>query len=152
MPAANPTLKGHKLVDLFGATGPPVPMVGMAFEPAWITEIKGLFPDLEIIRSAGRPHDEESVLNQVSDEEWKDATIIVTGKALPRPELVPKLRYVQLQTAGANYMLRHPSITNTTAELCTASGIHGLVCRYSRCNSSLTNVALPSQNGFWQHC
>lgn len=49
MPEPNATLQGHKLINLFGVTGPPALVVGMVFQPAWITELQDLFPDLEIV-------------------------------------------------------------------------------------------------------
>lgn len=139
MPKANPTLKGHKLINLFGVTGPPLLVLGAVFQPAWIAQLKDLFPDLEIVsnQDGSRPGDE--FLKEISEDEWKEATIIVTGKTLPDPELLPKLRYIQLQTAGANHMLNHPSVTNTEAALCTASGIHGLVHNFCLINSAAKN-------------
>lgn len=139
MPRANPTLKGHRLINLFGVTGPPLLVLGAVFQPSWIAQLKDLFPDLEIVSNQDESRDGDEFLKEISEDEWREATIIVTGKTLPEPELLPNLRYIQLQTAGANHMLNHPSVTGTRAALCTASGIHGSVDNFYLINSAAKN-------------
>jgi hypothetical protein len=49
-----------------------------------------------------------------TDENWKDVTILLTGNTFPASkEVAPKLQYVQLQSAGANMLLKHPLFTDS---------------------------------------
>jgi len=64
---------------------------------------------------------------EVSAEELANATILVTGSVLPAKEQVPKIRYIQLASAGANHILDHPLFTETDILFCTANGVHGYV-------------------------
>ncbi|OIW34685.1 D-isomer specific 2-hydroxyacid dehydrogenase [Coniochaeta ligniaria NRRL 30616] len=61
-----------------------------------------------------------------TDHDWKDVTILLTGNAFPSSrEIAPKLQYVQLQSAGANMILKHPLFTDTDVVFATANGVHG---------------------------
>lgn len=124
-PTANRTLKGHKLLVLAGVTGPPKILLRMGFEPEWIAELHELFPDLEVVSVEDVEWNTPEFQKKFPDKEWKDVTILVTGSALPAPDIAPKLEYVQLQSAGANHVLNHPLIRDTNVALCTASGVHG---------------------------
>lgn len=127
MQKPNKTLKGHKLVVLFGLTGPPKIIQGTVFPEDWIAELTSLFPDLKVANINGVTWGTDDFQSKFPDKEWKDATIVVTGSALPTPELAPNLEYVQIQIAGANHMLKNRMITETNVKLCNASGIHGYV-------------------------
>ena len=60
------------------------------------------------------------------DEDWKDVTVLLTGNAFPASrEIAPKLQYVQLQSAGANMVLKHPLFLETDVTFCTANGVAG---------------------------
>jgi hypothetical protein len=124
---ANKTLKGHKLAVLLGVTGPPKILLGATLLEEEITDLKSLFPDLDILTVEGVAPDSESLRQRVPDKEWENVTILVTGSALPEVEQAPKLEYVQLQTAGANHLFGHPLFRDTDTTFCTASGVHGFV-------------------------
>jgi hypothetical protein len=111
--APNPSLKGHKLLILSS-----VPLSG-----EWQKKFKDEFPDLEIV-VYDLPWGAK-VAEKVPAEELKDVTILLTGSSLPDKELVPKLEYVQLSSAGANHILKHPLFTDTDVVFCTANGVHG---------------------------
>lgn len=107
----NKTLAGHKLLYLLTASWTP---------PSEDVEaVKQKYPGLELQFSAK---------SDVTKEQWRDVTIIVTGpypESLPDLDDVPHLQYVQLASAGANAIVKHPLYTNTDVAICTANGVHG---------------------------
>lgn len=122
---ANKTLKGHKLLVLLGVTGPPTILLGAVFKTEWIQELERLFPDLEIEVLRDVTWNTDDFRDQFPDAKWKGVTVLVTGSALPEPRLAPNIQYVQLQSAGANHLLDHPLVKETSTNICTASGVHG---------------------------
>lgn len=114
LPPPNPTLKGQKLLIL------------SQFKPDddFYAKLHSQFPDLKVVyHELGFP--EKKPGSTFNESEWKDVTILLTGSALPDPEQAPKLQYVQLQSAGANHILKHPLFTDTDAVFATANGVHG---------------------------
>uniref|UniRef100_L2FHD7 D-isomer specific 2-hydroxyacid dehydrogenase n=1 Tax=Colletotrichum fructicola (strain Nara gc5) TaxID=1213859 RepID=L2FHD7_COLFN len=114
LPPPNPTLKGQKLLIL------------SQFKPDddYYAKLHSQFPDLKVVyHELGFP--EKKPGSTFDESEWKDVTILLTGSALPDPEQAPKLQYVQLQSAGANHILKHPLFTDTDAVFATANGVHG---------------------------
>ncbi|SPN99058.1 related to glycerate dehydrogenase [Cephalotrichum gorgonifer] len=65
------------------------------------------------------------VPDKVPAAEVAAATILLSGTALPLPEEAPNLKFVQLQSAGANHVLNHPLFKDTDVKFCTANGVHG---------------------------
>lgn len=114
----NKTLKGHKAI-IFATKQTP---------QAQFDAIQKQFPDLTIktfISPWGAPLDPD-----FDEEEWKDTTVFLTATYLPKPEQVPHLLYIQLQSAGANHLIQHPLFTDTKIPFSTANGVHGLVALY----------------------
>ncbi|KAL0944941.1 d-isomer specific 2-hydroxyacid dehydrogenase [Colletotrichum truncatum] len=114
LPPPNPTLEGHKLLIL------------SQFKPddEYLNKLHTEFPGLKIIfHELGFP--EKKPRPDFDEKEWKDVTVLLTGSALPDPEIAPKLQYVQLQSAGANHILKHPLFTDTDVAFATANGVHG---------------------------
>ncbi|KAF4447166.1 hypothetical protein F53441_9311 [Fusarium austroafricanum] len=112
---SNKTLKGHKAI-IFTTTELP---------QSQIDAIQKQFPDLTIkvfIQPWGAPLDPN-----FKKEEWKDTTAFLTATALPEPEQVPNLQYVQLSSAGANHLIKHPLFVETKIPFSTANGVHGLI-------------------------
>ena len=113
----NPTLAGHKLVIL---TPWPPP-------PEYISSLQLKFPDLVIEYHKSAWTQPES---PIPIEDWKDVTIASTLTYLPLPKDAPKLRYVQLNSAGANHILDKELFRDGNeagVEVCTANGVHGYV-------------------------
>uniref|UniRef100_A0A8H7K9T7 D-isomer specific 2-hydroxyacid dehydrogenase NAD-binding domain-containing protein n=1 Tax=Bionectria ochroleuca TaxID=29856 RepID=A0A8H7K9T7_BIOOC len=107
-------LKGHKLV-LYAPRPTP---------PEAVAHLKAKFPGLEIAVYHKQFFDTDPY-QDISREEWKNVTILVTGSMIPDPEAVPKLQYVQLFSAGANHVVNKPLFQETDVALCTANGVHG---------------------------
>lgn len=107
----NKTLRGHKLLYLLTATWTP--------SDEEVEAVKQKYPDLRL---------QFGTKSDITKEQWKDATIIVTGagpEGLPDLEDVPHVQYVQLSSAGANTIVNHPLYKNTDVAFCTANGVHG---------------------------
>ncbi|PNY29613.1 D-isomer specific 2-hydroxyacid dehydrogenase, partial [Tolypocladium capitatum] len=114
----NATLKGHKLLLLT-----PWPV-----SAAQLARLRDRFPDLAV--EARRPARGETLDD--AEALWRDVTILVTGGALPEPEQAPRLQYVQLLSAGAEFVVDKPVFTDTDIVFCTASGVHGYRSGLSR--------------------
>lgn len=109
----NKTLKGHKVIIF---TVVPAPQ-------GQIDAIQRQFPGLKIvtrIQPWGAPLGDD-----FPDEEWKDATVLLSSTVLPTRDLAPNLQYVQLACAGANHILKNPLFTDTNIPFSTANGVHG---------------------------
>jgi hypothetical protein len=116
----NPRLDGHKLLLLA-----PWPL-----EQDELDNIAKRFPGLEIVYKLVA-WSVKSPSQYVNSQEWQDVTILLTGSALPAPQDAPKLRYVQLSSAGANNIVKNPLFTDTDVSFCTANGVHG--CDFLSC-------------------
>lgn len=60
----------------------------------------------------------------ISDETWKQVTILFTWKSFPAREKVPNLTYVQLLSAGCGQVLDLPLFADTDIAFCTSNGTH----------------------------
>lgn len=56
----------------------------------------------------------------------RDTDVLYTFSALPEPEAAPRLRWVQLHSAGADTVLQHPLYTHSEVMFTTTSGIHAI--------------------------
>lgn len=61
----------------------------------------------------------------VPAEAFAEANVIYTFSALPHPHQAPRLRWVQLNSAGANHVLKHPLFA-TDVVFTTNSGLHAI--------------------------
>ena len=111
----NKALNGHKLIILSPSPPP----------QDYLDRLRREHPGLKIAHH-WLEFSHLKVPDQIPDEEWKHTTILLTsGRALPPREKVPKLEYVQITSAGANPILKHPLFTDTDISFCTANGVHG---------------------------
>lgn len=113
--APNKDLSGHKLLML------------VPWEPpaGYIDSLRKSFPGLQVVHTNWDTWRETSLPTSLAEADWKDVTILLTGPRFPTREQAPKLQLVQLQSAGANYILENPLFTETEIAFCTANGIHG---------------------------
>jgi hypothetical protein len=112
----NGDLTGHKLL-----------LVTPKMPEGWLEHLHARFPGLKIVHAAVDPWSDRSPRPEpdLTDEEWKTVTAIFTGPQLPTPEQAPNLQLVQLQSAGANYVLTQPIFKDTKIPFCTANGVAG---------------------------
>lgn len=100
----------------------------LPYEPseALVQNIRAAYPHIDV--SAYQvPWGSPTLPDAVTDEVLAKVTILITGSSLPKKESVPKLKYVQLSSAGANHVLDNPLFKGTDVKLCTANGVHGCV-------------------------
>ena len=62
----------------------------------------------------------------VPDRAWENVEVLYTGGTFPKPEQAPRLRWIQLHSAGVNHALREPIIQSRDIEVTTVSGIHAV--------------------------
>lgn len=112
--AMNPTLKGHKILVLTPWDTPQEYLAGL----------RSRFPDLEVTVHK-QQWDVIVYDDPIPESCWDGVTILVTGSCLPTLEQAPKLQFVQLLSAGANFILDKPLFTDTDIAFCTSNGVHG---------------------------
>lgn len=61
---------------------------------------------------------------EITRDTWANVTVLFTWKTFPRPEMTPRLQYVQLLSAGCNQIVDLPLFEDTSIPFCTANGIH----------------------------
>lgn len=99
------------------STSSRIALIAMPFEEQWRAHLQNLAPHLQIEVRPVRQ------LEDISPEIWQHVEILYTLHIVPAPEQAPKLRWVQLYSAGANHVLDHP-LFHTETIFTTASGVH----------------------------
>ena len=112
----NPTLKGHKL------------LVAVHYDPdeELIARLNKNHPDLEI--AWHNPYTADGgdgvTAKPLPEGIFKDATALFTWIFIPTPEQAPKLKLVQLTSAGANQCFEYEIYKNKEVDFCTSNGTH----------------------------
>ncbi|KAI0020482.1 D-isomer specific 2-hydroxyacid dehydrogenase [Xylariomycetidae sp. FL0641] len=90
----------------------------------WVRRVKEEHPGLEIRwADAFDEHGNFRTAEDLPSSTWEGLTMISTY--LPPPaHLMPKVRYVQLPSAGADKWPGHPTYEDKNVVFCTANGIH----------------------------
>jgi phosphoglycerate dehydrogenase-like enzyme len=94
-------------------------LITARFDPEWVARWQARWPALRFELHPTR-HAEKIPL-----EVWREVEILYTFNTLPPPEWVPRLRWVQLHSAGADHVLEHP-LFRSPVEFTTASGVHAI--------------------------
>jgi phosphoglycerate dehydrogenase-like enzyme len=68
---------------------------------------------------------EQHKSSEISEELWRDVEVLYTFTTLPAPKQAPRLRWVQLFSAGADHALRHP-ISSSQVVFTSVSGVHAI--------------------------
>ena len=70
----------------------------LALPQEWLARLRAAVPDLDVRQiTAAAPAD-------VPDRIWRDVHVLHTSGVLPEPDLVPELRWVQLDTSGVDHV------------------------------------------------
>ena len=97
-----------------------VVLVTIPFESQWQEQLHKLSPTLHI-----EQHTVHSA-QEIPDTLWRDAEILYTSsKILPSPEQAPKLRWVQLYSAGAD-SATNTALFHSSVLFSTTSGVHAV--------------------------
>jgi phosphoglycerate dehydrogenase-like enzyme len=91
----------------------------MKFDPALLDRIRAVSDRVILMQHTARDHE------QVPAEVFERAEVIYTFGVLPQPEQAPHLRWVQLNSAGANHVIQHPLFA-TDVMFTTVSGLHAI--------------------------
>ncbi|KAH9899028.1 hypothetical protein F4778DRAFT_741944 [Xylariomycetidae sp. FL2044] len=144
--SSNPELKGHKLL-LVVPWDPP---------KAYLDRLAKKYPGLQVVHSNWDTWKEATLPPDVSDDDWSTATVVLTGPRFPTPEQAPKLRLVQLSSAGANFILDKPLFKDTDVAFCTANGVHGpqiaewIVCTFLAFQHRIPHFLDNMREGKWE--
>lgn len=79
---------------------------------------------LAVREAAGSAYRVERHFPTVSDSTWAETEILYTGRVFPTPEQAPRLRWIQLHSAGIERALSQPIVRAEDVEVTSASGIH----------------------------
>ena len=88
----------------------------LSFADDWLDELRQRVPECEV---AQVPAEKAA---DVADEVWRTVEVLHTSTVLPEPELVPSLRWVQLDTSGADHV-RETALWNADVEITTIGGV-----------------------------
>jgi phosphoglycerate dehydrogenase-like enzyme len=96
-------------------------LVTAQLEAGWVERLQRLASDLRIEYYPGR------AARAIPDDLWREVEILYTTFAtpLPSPEQAPRLRWVQLYSAGVDSISEHP-LFQTSVTFTTTSGIHAI--------------------------
>lgn len=106
----NKDLAGHKLLILVDDDLP----------DGFRDRLHKSFPGLQVVHRRVNPW--KGATPELTDEDWATTTVLLTAPLLPAVEQAPKMQLVQLQSAGANYVLESSLFKDTKIPFCTASG------------------------------
>lgn len=87
----------------------------------WLSQLRVAYPDVAF------EYQPSDIGEPISDALWQDIDILYTSfaTALPTPAQAPRLRWVQLYSAGVDTIAGHPLFRSATL-FTTASGVHGV--------------------------
>ena len=105
----------------------------------WIAQLETKYPGLKVrwVPLRWAPGDKGSAATALPPEIWEGVTIACLF--LPHPaQLMSKVRYVQLTSAGADKWIEHETYKNPNVVFCTANGIHPWVSELPACIYSLS--------------
>ncbi|KAI3320409.1 D-isomer specific 2-hydroxyacid dehydrogenase [Xylariaceae sp. AK1471] len=142
----NKDLTGHKLLIL-----------AEDLPEGYLEHLHSKFPGLQVVHVHFSPwKDRTAPIPGMTDEDWATVTVLLTGPRLPTIEQAPKLQLVQLQSAGANYVLEDPLFTDTKIPFCTANGVAGppisewVICTYLAYQHRIPRYLENMRKGKWE--
>lgn len=91
-------------------------VVAMNFSDDIMEQLREVSPRLHI----------ERYYPNVPEHVWHDAEVLFTVNRFPLPEQAPRLRWIQLYSAGLDNILKEPIIQAEDVEVTTASGVHSI--------------------------
>ncbi len=91
-------------------------VVAMDFSDDLMAQLRAVSPRLHVERH----------FPSVPDDAWAHAEILYTLQSFPGPGQAPNLRWIQSHTAGVEHFIDKPGVTDSNAQVTTASGIHAV--------------------------
>ncbi len=102
-------------------TRPRTMLITAPLDTIWLARLQKLAPEFHVKQW------HYSTMGSIPDDLWQDVEVLYTSftTPLPLPHQVPHLRWVQLYSAGPDYILDHPLFATSTI-FTTTSGIHAV--------------------------
>ncbi len=88
--------------------------IAMNFSDEIINSLREISPKLHI----------ERYWPEVPEHVWKDVEVLYTLRHFPLPEQAPKLRWIQLHSAGLDNVINQPIVKAEDVDITSTSGIH----------------------------
>ncbi|MCC6905587.1 MAG: D-2-hydroxyacid dehydrogenase [Anaerolineae bacterium] len=94
-------------------------LVTLPFEDVLMEKLRAVVPGGSI---------RQKVIRSVEDlrDAVRDIDVLYTVDYLPEPEAAPRLKWVQVHTAGVGRLVEHPLYTTTEITFTNASGVHAI--------------------------
>lgn len=89
-------------------------IVAMDFSDEIIHNLRAVSPRLHIERH----------FPNVPDSVWSEAEILYTARHFPAPAQAPRLRWIQMHSAGVDHAVKQPIFQAEDVDITTSSGIH----------------------------
>ncbi len=89
-------------------------VVAMDFADGLMEELAAIAPRLQVERH----------FPQVPAGAWADVEVLYASRHIPQPEEAPRLRWIQLHSAGTNHLRGLPILDAEDVAITTTSGIH----------------------------
>ncbi len=98
-------------------------LMSVPYEPnkEVINALETKFPGLKVYWHNGKEGGVK--VEDIPAEVWENVTILWTFE-IPRDAVLPKLRFVQLNSAGADHWAESPYYLNPDINFCTSNGAH----------------------------
>jgi phosphoglycerate dehydrogenase-like enzyme len=93
-------------------------LLTLDFSDEQLAQLAAVSPQLHLVK---RPTNNPTTIEPAI---WEETDVLYTLSALPDPEDVPHLRWVQLHSAGVDHVIDHPLFGAKDILLTTTSGIH----------------------------
>jgi phosphoglycerate dehydrogenase-like enzyme len=91
------------------------------FTETWLSQLRTIAPAMRI-----EQYPMFASVADVPPSAWREAEVLFTFRAFPTREQAPKLRWIQLNSAGADAALAQPDAVDNTIRLTNLSGIHSI--------------------------
>ncbi|GAB5493355.1 MAG: D-2-hydroxyacid dehydrogenase [Phototrophicaceae bacterium] len=116
-------------------------VVAIDFSDEIMAKIKEVSPRLNVVRH----------FPEVPDSVWSTTEILYTTRSFPEPDNAPLLRWIQLNYAGVNSVVKRPIAQAEDIAITSASGIHATqIANYSLMMMLAFNYRLPKMLEFQQ--
>ncbi len=111
----------HSSPPLTVSRPPGLVLVLSTFTDVWLARLRAIAPEMRI-----EQHPMFATLDDVPPSQWREVEILFTFRAFPTREQAPKLRWIQLNSAGAEAALGQPTYFDGHVQLTNLSGIHSI--------------------------
>ena len=91
------------------------------FTDEWLARLRAIAPSLRL-----HVYDMFAAVPDVPDDLWRMADVLFTFRAFPQPRQAPRLRWIQLNSAGADRALAEPVCRDPRVTVTNLSGIHAV--------------------------